>query len=69
MTTQNYTVTGMSCHHCEMAVTEEVSKLAGVSDIQVSAAQGTLSFTAANPVSDADVLAAVEEAGYTATRA
>lgn len=69
MTTTAYAVTGMSCGHCESAVREEVAKISGVDDIQVSAKDGTLVVTSTGDVSDADVLAAVDEAGYAATRA
>ena len=69
MSTTEYKVTGMTCGHCEMSVREEVSQIAGVEDIQVSAQTGTLVITAADPISDADVLAAVDEAGYSAVRA
>ncbi|RZI80051.1 MAG: copper chaperone, partial [Microbacterium sp.] len=35
MTTTSYTVTGMTCGHCVASVTEEVSEIAGVTDVQV----------------------------------
>jgi copper chaperone CopZ len=67
MTTMNeYRVTGMSCGHCESAVRGELSKLSGVEQIEVSAANGRLVIASAQPLSDADVLAAVDEAGYEA---
>lgn len=69
MNTTEYKVTGMTCGHCEMSVREEVSQIAGVEDIQVSAQSGTLVVTATDAVTDADVLAAVDEAGYSAVRA
>lgn len=69
MSTTEYKVTGMTCGHCEMSVREEVSQIAGVEDIQVSAQSGTLVVTAADAINDADVLAAVDEAGYSAVRA
>lgn len=69
MSTTEYTVTGMTCSHCEMSVREEVSQIAGVEDIQVSAQSGSLVVTASAPIDDADVLAAVDEAGYSAVRA
>ncbi|GAA1533816.1 hypothetical protein GCM10009803_13050 [Microbacterium ginsengiterrae] len=47
---------------------EEVAQIAGVDAIEVSAQSGTLVVTASAPVSDADVLAAVDEAGYSAVR-
>lgn len=69
MSTTAYTVTGMSCGHCESSVREEVAKIAGVTGIQVSAADGRLVIDADTEVADADVLAAVDEAGYSAVRA
>ncbi len=56
----------MTCGHCESAVREEVSKIAGVSQVDVSAATGKLVITSANPLADTDVVAAVDEAGYEA---
>lgn len=68
MTTSEYTVTGMTCGHCEMSVREEVGEIAGVTDIQVSATSGKLVVTSAAEIDDAQVLAAVTEAGYAAHR-
>ena len=58
----------MSCGHCEASVRGEVAKLPGVDRIDVSAASGRLVITSVTPLSDADVLAAVDEAGYAAVR-
>ena len=69
MAEAEYTVTGMSCGHCEASVRGEVSKLAGVQDVQVSAAAGTLKIVSAAELSDDVVFAAVDEAGYSAVRA
>ncbi|KAA9393048.1 heavy-metal-associated domain-containing protein [Kocuria coralli] len=67
-TTTEYQVTGMSCGHCESAVREEVSAIPGVTGIDVSAATGRLTVTAEQPIDDAAVIAAVDEAGYEAAR-
>jgi len=69
MATNEYQVTGMTCGHCEMSVREEVGQVAGVEGIQVSARTGLLSVTGAADIDDAQILAAVEEAGYSAVRA
>ena len=69
MTTTQFQVTGMTCGHCEMSVREEVSKVTGVDDIQVSAASGSLVVTSATAVDQDAVIAAVDEAGYRATAA
>lgn len=65
MNTSEYTVTGMTCGHCESAVREEVSQLVGVTNVQVAAATGRLLITSESPLDDADVAHAVDEAGYT----
>lgn len=69
MTTTTYTVTGMICGNCENHVRQEVAQIEGVTDILVSHASGQLTVsTAGDPVDDAAVLSAVDEAGYTAAR-
>jgi copper chaperone len=64
MSTAEYTVTGMTCGHCAASVTEEVQEIAGVTGVVVDLASGGLKVNSDQPVSDADVKAAVEEAGY-----
>lgn len=68
MNTTKYQVTGMTCGHCEGAVKDEVSLIAGVQHVDVSAATGILVVTSAGELDDALVFAAVEEAGYAAVR-
>lgn len=68
MAASEYQVTGMTCGHCELSIREEVSEIDGVEDIQVSAQTGKLVVTAEGAVDDAKVLAAVEDAGYSAVR-
>jgi copper chaperone len=62
--TQNYTVAGMTCGHCVVSVTEEVQEISGVETVDVVLQTGSLTITSANPVDDATVKAAVEDAGY-----
>ncbi|WP_424465839.1 heavy-metal-associated domain-containing protein [Pseudoclavibacter helvolus] len=69
MTSTTFNVTGMTCAHCERAVTQEVSEVAGVHGVEVSAETGRLVIESAAPIDDAAVLAAVDEAGYVAVRA
>jgi copper chaperone len=64
MTTTTYAVSGMTCGHCVNSVTSEVSKLAGVSDVQVDLATGAVTVTSEAPLEDAAIAAAVDEAGY-----
>ena len=68
VTTREYTVSGMTCGHCEQSVRAEVGAVAGVQDVEVSVARGTLTVTLGAPVEDARILAAVDEAGYSAVR-
>ena len=58
----------MSCGHCETAIRSEVSEIPGVTGIEVSAQTGRLAVTSDQPVDDAAVIAAVDEAGYAAVR-
>jgi len=66
MTTATYTVAGMTCAHCVASVSEEVSELAGVTDVAVELESGTLTISGDGAtVSNVDaVRGAVEEAGY-----
>ena len=68
MATNEYQVTGMTCGHCELSIRDEVGQVAGVESIQVSAQTGALAVTASGELDDAQILAAVEEAGYSAVR-
>ncbi len=68
MSTIEYQVTGMTCGHCEASVREEVSLVPGVQEIEVSAQTGKLVISAEEPIDDAAVLSAIEEAGYEGVR-
>ena len=68
MAANEYKVTGMTCGHCEMSIREEVSEVAGVESIDVSAQTGKLVVSGEGQIDDAEVLASVEEAGYSAVR-
>lgn len=67
MSTQIIYVSGMTCGHCVQAVTEEVQKINGVTSVDVvlntdGASQVTIS--ADVDLSDSDIAAAIDEAGY-----
>ncbi len=64
MTENTYTVTGMTCDHCVASVTEEISEIDGVTAVAVDLPTGAVTVTSSGPVDEADVRAAVEEAGY-----
>ncbi|MGZ5399394.1 MAG: heavy-metal-associated domain-containing protein [Nocardioides sp.] len=67
MSTQSFIVTGMTCGHCVASVTEEVSEVPGVDQVDVVLESGILTVTSAEPVDAAAVRTAVEEAGYRLT--
>ena len=58
-----YTVTGMTCGHCVAHVTEEVSGVPGVTDVEVALEGGHMVVTSAAPVDFAAIKEAVSEAG------
>jgi copper ion binding protein len=64
MTTETYTVTGMTCGHCVASVTEEISELPGVESVDVVLDSGAVTVTSSQPLEQQAVRAAVEEAGY-----
>lgn len=63
-TTENYVVSGMTCAHCVMSVTEELTAVQGVTDVQVDLVSGTVRITSQEPLSSDTVREAIEEAGY-----
>ena len=62
--TSTYTVSGMTCGHCAMSVTEEVTEVPGVDDVNVDLESGQLTVTSDQPVDESLIRAAVAEAGY-----
>ncbi|MGH3673717.1 MAG: heavy-metal-associated domain-containing protein [Pseudonocardiaceae bacterium] len=63
-TVSEYTVMGMTCQHCVTAVTEEVSAIEGVTEVQVDLPTGLVSVTSEKPLDGDAVRAAIDEAGY-----
>jgi copper chaperone CopZ len=68
-TLATYTVAGMTCGHCVAAVTDEVTALPGVTAVHVdlaaaAGAASTVTVSSDAPLTDEQVRAAVEEAGY-----
>lgn len=55
-------IEGMTCGHCENAVTQSLTNLGKLSEIKVSAANGTATFL--GDASDAELIAAIDEAGF-----
>lgn len=65
---RTYVVDGMSCGHCEAAVTMEVAQVAGVSGVEVDLDTQRVTVRGED-LSDAAVLGAIEDAGYEARAA
>ncbi len=64
----SYLVAGMSCDHCVAAVTAEVTKVAGVSAVDVDLDTKVVQVRGTG-VDGAAVVAAIDEAGYDAVAA
>ena len=62
--TATFTVTGMTCAHCESAVATELSELPGVTAVDVNLDTGLVTISSEAPLQEAMVVAAVDEAGY-----
>ncbi|GAB2516131.1 putative copper-importing P-type ATPase A [Corynebacterium atrinae] len=61
---KNYVVEGMTCEHCKASVEEEIGDLPGTQGVEVDLATGRVSVTGV-AFTDADIIRAVENAGYT----
>jgi copper ion binding protein len=59
-----YTVSGMTCEHCVASVTEELSELTGVSNVDVELTNGAVTVTSDRELGADEVRGAVTEAGY-----
>lgn len=66
MSTQTYTIDGMTCGHCASSVTSEVLSIDGVDSAVVDLAAKTVTVTA-DALDDTAIADAVAEAGYTLT--
>lgn len=66
METSTFIATGMTCQHCVASVTKEVTALDHVTDVSVDVPTGKITVTSDAPVPAADVIAAIESAGYPA---
>ena len=61
-------IEGMSCEHCVNHVTTALKELAGVSKIEVNLAANNAIIEASQEISDEDIKAAIDEAGYEVTK-
>jgi len=63
--TATYRVPGMSCEHCERAVSEGLAAVAGVESVAIDLATKVVS-VAGGSLDDAALRSAIVEAGYEA---
>ena len=65
-----YTVSGMTCGHCAMSVTEEVAEVTGVKDVNVNHETGAMIVESDERIPFDSIINAVAEAGnYTVVEA
>jgi len=62
MTSKKYEVSGMSCHHCVMAVEKEISKL-NLTEKKVEIGSVEVKYDG-NKINESQIIQAIEEAGY-----
>ena len=68
--TTSFSVDGMTCGNCVRHVTEELTELPGVTDVQVDLVAGgssRVTVTSDAPLTHEAIAAAVDEAGYAVT--
>ncbi|MEU2990467.1 heavy-metal-associated domain-containing protein [Streptomyces griseoincarnatus] len=63
MTRKQYLVTGMSCQHCAASITEELSEVPGVTEVDVDVTAGSVS-VGGTDLDDGRLRAAIVAAGY-----
>lgn len=61
------TIEGMSCEHCVRHVTEALTELNGVENVEVNLNPGRAIIETEGEVLDSDIRAAVDEVGYEVT--
>ncbi len=64
MIEQIYRVPDVSCDHCIRAITDELGKLPGIQNVGVDLKTKLVTVQHDGSVSDADLRAGIEEAGY-----
>ena len=62
--THTFTVPGISCEHCRAAIEGTVGAVAGVSGVEVDIDAKTVAVTSEPSVTEAALVAAIDEAGY-----
>ncbi len=65
-TVTTFAVPGMTCGHCKQAVTEELSKLSGVTGVDVNLDSKAVTVTSSTALDWSTIAEAVDEAGFEA---
>ena len=63
MNTLSYSVPGISCNHCKQAIEGEVSQVQGVELVEVDVQARTVTVRG-EPLDEAAIIGAIDEAGY-----
>jgi copper chaperone CopZ len=63
-----FAVVGMTCSHCEHAITTEILRLPGVTAAVADAEAGTVTVECSRDLDVVQVAAAVDDAGYELAR-
>jgi copper chaperone len=66
MSTTTFSVPGMTCGHCKQAVTTELTKIAGVTSVEVDLDTKQVVVASESPVEWKAIVDAVDEAGFEA---
>lgn len=61
-------IEGMSCEHCVNHVTTALKELSGVSKVEVNLAAKNAIIEASQEISEENIKAAIDEAGYEVTK-
>lgn len=64
MSEKNLKIEGMTCGHCVISVTKELSKLPGAKDVSVDLASQSAHLITDDSVTNEQLAEAVDEAGY-----
>ena len=60
---KTYTISGMSCNHCVMAVKKELAKISDLNVLEVRVGAAEVEFDE-SLVTESELRSAIEEAGY-----
>ena len=66
MTTTTFLVPGMTCGHCKGAITDELSKISGVTNVDVDLDSKKVTIESEAEVEWQVIVVAVDEAGFEA---